>query len=893
MEKALLITEKPSVTKVIKAVYLKHKKDIPYDIEFTSASGHLLALCDPDEYNMAWGSPWKSDVLPMIPETWKKKVINTKYFNEIKKMWNSGNYDVVINAGDAGREGQLIQHFIYEEIGINVPILRFWTDDYTEKTVLKALKSMKSDDEYKGLTDASYLRVYFDWLCGMNFSRAATLALDRMVRIGRVQTATLSMIVSKELAIQNFKSIKYNELEALFKLPSGDVYKGTLINADADDTFPSKYAFFDKNELFAIKNELYNTGMVKSVTEKENVIKAPTLFNLTDLQKECSVKFKMSPSETLNIAQGLYEKNHVSYPRTESKCITTEQAKEIPGLLLKLKQIAELSEFTEKALSDKERLNKTLSSKKYVDNKKVIDHPALIPTEEIPDLSSLGDRERNVYLLIVKRLIAIFFSEMITISIVVITKTDGYPERIFRSAGTVVKQWGWKEVYGKDAEDNHTALPQIYENDPVTATTYEVKDKETSAPKRYTDATILTAMETAGKTIPDKELEQVLMECSGLGTAATRADILKKLIDYRYVYKDKSSLIPTDEGIQLIGALEGHNIISPELTAKWEKKLRDVERKELDFNNFYKFMCIFVETETKDLLNLKKLGRYTKKINVCPICQKDFLDVGNYYCCTGYMEKDGENHLCPLALPKKYGERTLSPSDINDLISGNATKKYRFKWGNGKTSTASLILETDEKGNYTGKLGFAKPASVGKCPLCGGNILKGKGFYCENAAIKDNEGNRKCKFSVYGFIGKTEVTSEQASEVFNNGETEKFIKVTWQSGKKYMGKLILSSYEGGYAFAIKPFEEKTVCDCPYCRNGTIKETQYYYECTETSCDFKTYKSTFSYDITHNDLKMLLGGQILNRKLTFPKQGTRNTKFKLIKEDGKYKTKFVK
>jgi len=835
---ALLIAEKPSVMNSIKSAYLKIKDTYEYDIDFASCAGHLIGLCEPNEYTKEWGEPWSKDVLPIVPQIWKKKIINAKFFNDLKKIWSEKRYDVVINAGDAGREGQLIQHLVYEALGVNVPILRYWADDTTEKTIIKTLNHLVSDEQYSGLTKASYLRLYFDWLIGINFSRAGTLALERRSNMGRVLIPTLALAYNRELEIKNFIPTDYFELSATFLTSEGIHYTGYLLNPASNDKSPSKYAYFNKFDLSNIKNSLISCtkGVITDAIKEDKINRAPHLFNLSDLQKECSNKFGYTPAKTLEIAQKLYENHYLSYPRTESKCITSEQAKEMPGLIVSMGKLDIFKPFVDNIVIQKEYVTKALSSKKYVDNKKVSDHPALTPTSVLPDVNALSEAEKNVYVLVVCRFLAIFMPEnIITQTMIITTVTLNGANYDFRSIGYVEKQIGWKNILSlistsptKISEIIKQELPKLECGEKVTQTSLNIEDKTTVPPKRYDNASILTAMETCGKQLNDEELEKVLMECAGLGTPATRGEILEKLFEYEYLERKGKTIYPTVQGIQLIQALEGKSIISPELTAIWEKKLKEVEIGKTSYESFYNAMIKYIQSETNSLLQLQPIGPYYKTIGKCPKCGRDFISTSKFYSCLGYFEKKDNIRSCDFGLPKKYGGRPLTETDVKALINGDITKPKEYTWSNGNKNTTSLMLI-----DY--KIKFPDPSLlkeiVGKCPLCGGNVIKGKnGYYCEEWNHKDLDGNPSCSFSVYGKLGESTISTKKMMEILSDGQTKKEVSIKWASGKSYSGILYLEKLNGKYRFAIKPFERKCLGECPYCHIGKIWEEKFTYEC---------------------------------------------------------------
>ena len=899
MSKALLITEKPSVMNDIKRVYEENKGKIKLpngitQIDFGCCAGHLIGLCEPDEYpDKEWGRPWKKEVLPIIPKKWKKKVINPTFYNKLKETYDNGDYDYIINAGDAGREGQLIQLLVYEQMGVNIPVLRFWSDDTVDTSIIKALENLKSDEEYKGLSYASILRLFFDWLVGINFSRASSLSMGRKSIIGRVQTVVLKMICDRENEINNFTPVKYFELKALFHSVDGKEYTGILINKNPVEDM-SPYAFLKRGILERIREEITGKedAMIKEIKEEDKKTLAPTLFNLSDLQKECARKFKYHPSKTLAIAQDLYEAKYLSYPRTESKCLTKAQTKDIPSLIAKLLNLGEKAKLSEdvKRYLATAPYEKALNSIKYVDDKKVHDHPALIPTTFIPDLSKLTGEQLNVYMVVVKRFLAIFMPEYIVSQTTVITEVKGERPYLFRTVDKVEKQLGWKEIYKldkfKDEKKDNTLnsdFPKLDKDIPLTVKSTSVDTKETTPPKRYTDDTILTAMETAGRKLDDEELEKVLLECSGVGTPATRAEIITKLEGYNYILHNKTQISPTKEGIELIQALGTSVVTSPSLTATWEKYLKQVERGEMDYETYYQNMIKFIRQYTEFFLNLEHKGPFVDTIGKCPLCKtRDFADFSKIYTCLGFFEKDkDDNPACRFFIPKTFGKNKITKGDVKNLLEGKPTSDKNFEI-KGKKVERKLVLdwvENPETKQKEYRLTFPKSnqnyEEVAKCPLCQGRIFKGKGYFCENWVKKGNDTDHLCSFVLGGKVGELNVTPKMFKEIIEKGETEKSYVVPLKNGKEISGKLYID-YEKHW-ISVKPFEEKEIMKCPCCEDGTIIEEQYYYRCTnlrdKCGCLFQIPKKYSGARISEQDLKKLIPiGQRISKTLT-NKKGT--------------------
>ena len=839
--KALLIAEKKSVADDIKKVYTKIQDSYPYEVDFAYCAGHLLGLCTPDEYEDRDWKEWNKESLPLVPDPWKKKVLPSKrdFIKTLKQLYRDGNYDIVINAGDAGREGQLIQTWVYEEIGVSCPVYRYWADNTTAKTIEKTLNNLIPNEEFQGLTYAAILRAYLDWMCGMNYSRAGSIALDRHISVGRVMSPTLAMIVHREQEIKNFSSETYYELEATFS-HSGEEFSGKLLNPEPIEKYP--YRFNEKETLEAIGT--LSSGVISSVEQEEKTQYAPMLYNLTDLQKECSSKYGMSPKKTLDIAESLYLKHLLSYPRTESKCLSSSQSEDIPEILSVLSSIPEFATVVSSITAHD--ITRVSGMKKYFDDAKVSDHPALTPTGETPDFDALDEMEKRVYKLVAKRVLSIFLPPKKTLVTTLLTDCNS---NIFRSTGTIILDKGFTTLYDSDSKE--TILPNVKKGDTVSLTKQEILTKETKPPKRYTPSTILTAMETAGKTLDDEELEKVLKECSGLGTSATRADILDKLISDEYVNNLQNTLYPTPAGVELIEALEGQQIISVELTANWEKILKCVERNQLPFDVVYTKIIESVTQNTNQLLSLEPLGALERKVIAqCPKCQGDVYESKKIYFCQNVLL---DENPCDFRLNRSLGGVTIPAAEFKKMCEGEASKVFHFEWKDKKKTSSRLQIRN---GTYE----YVKE-SAGQCPKCGRAVIVGnKSFYCEGKT-KALEGI--CDFSMYNKIGKTTVPKEIAAEVFAKGISQKELAVTFPTGRKNKGKVVINQEKPQF-FALQ-VEKKPVipvCACVCCEDGTIMHDGHFYKCSNysdegTVCNFKIWDAVFESSVNSEQLQKML------------------------------------
>lgn len=777
--KALLIAEKPGLMRDIQSVY--NTMSHPDQIDFSALVGHVVELKSPDDYKKEWGKPWRLNVLPMIPERFeyspKKGVADV--FKNVRDKLKNNHYDYVINACDAGREGELIFYAFYKTIGCKLPIKRLWASDTTEETMKEALNNLIDDKDpsLQRLKASAQYRAYFDWLTGMNLSRAITLKTNKFIPVGRVMTPTLAIIVKRELEIQNFVPQDFWMLVGTF----GD-YKGVWFD---EKTGESK--FLDKDKAETLKKSLGKQGVVDFVEKKRNKRNAPTLHSLMELQKEANKVFGYSASQTLSIAQSLYEtKKILSYPRTESRFLPKNLAGKLPQHLKALSGIDEVKNHVNQVLSDTKRMNEIMTSKKYVDDKKVTDHHAIIPTTTKPNMASLTKDEKNIYLLVVRRLLSIFLEPYETDKTTIITKVDN---ELFKTTGSTVVKLGYMELYRnlskkKDDEDE-VVLPVLKKGQTVPVTKMTLLTKQTTPPSRYDDASLLTAMGNAGGFIDDEELQNILKETAGLGTSATRSGIIDKILDRKMVGKKGKSFYATQFGLDIIDTLNGKDITSPELTAKWEIKLSDIESGKYAPQDFYNEMITYTENETK--LYMDTINRTItqvdedKMVGTCPKCKGNVSETKSYYMCKNYK------NTCDFIIPKEFGKANITKTEAKKLLAGKETKEFNFEWSSGKKGTGKLVLTSE------GKLGFgdktqgsssknatspSKSASdtIGKCLKCSSNMKESKNYYmCEG--YKDT-----CDFIIGKEIKGIEITRKDVQNILK-GKTSTDKEFPWGKRK--------------------------------------------------------------------------------------------------------------
>lgn len=621
MSKILVLAEKPSVgrdlAKVLKCnnnkgSYIEGSKYV-----ITWAMGHLVGLMDPEGYDNKY-KEWKMETLPMLPKHMKLVVLKKtgKQFNEVKKLMNRADVSEIVIATDAGREGELVARWIIEKAGVNKPLKRLWISSQTEKAILDGFKNLKDGKEYENLYRAAVCRAEADWLVGLNVTRALTCKYNAQLSAGRVQSPTLAMIVQREEEIRNFKPKSYYTINAKTKN-----YSLTWVNKDKNTRiFDEEFAKKITDKINKAEGEIVN---INSVNKKKF---SPALYDLTELQRDANKIFGYSAKQTLNIMQRLYENYKIlTYPRTDSRYITTDMVATIADRL-KAVAIGEYRVFADEIL--KKKIN---SNKSFVDNSKVSDHHAIIPTEEKPNLSSLSSEERKIYDLVVKRFLSVLLPPFEYVQTTIEGKVEN---EMFIAKGKVISSKGWKKLYDKVTEDSieedikEQVLPKINKGDKFTIENVSLVKGETKPPARFNEGTLLSAMENPHKYINvGKDAAKTLGETGGLGTVATRADIIEKLFNSFVIEKKGKDIIPTSKGKQLI-ELVPNDLKSPLLTAKWERQLDEIAKGKTNWNSFIREMKNYSVALVEDVKSANsKFVHDNKTGKKCPNCGKYLLEV--------------------------------------------------------------------------------------------------------------------------------------------------------------------------------------------------------------------------------------------------------------------------
>ena len=638
------VAEKPSVGAYIANVLgAKQRKDGYFEgngYQVTWTFGHLCALLDPQEYTDQWKA-WSLSSLPMIPPRFSIKVSGDegvhKQFNVIKNLIAQA--DEVINCGDAGQEGELIQRWVYQQAGCKCPVKRLWVNSLTEEAIREGFKQLKDQSEYQHLYEAGLMRAIGDWLLGMNATRAYTLRYAQgvgrnrqVLSVGRVQTPTLALVVKRQAEIEHFVPRTYWELKT--------TYRDTLFNAQLPAE-EGEYAITSEEQGQALVDSIKDLPLViTSVEKKKGLEYAPKLYDLTSLQVDCNKKYSFSADQTLQLIQSLYEKRVTTYPRVDTTYLSDDIYPKVPSTLAGIKDyFPQVAPLLGLKADGKKGAGSLPKSKKVFDNKKVTDHHAIIPTGQRPE--GLSADEKKVYDLVALHFIAVFYPECEVSKTTVLAKAG---EIDFKVTGREVLNPGWRVVFENDRSqgelndengdaslnDETKSLPAFVQGESGVHEPL-LKEKTTTPPQYYTEATLLRAMETAGKTVADEELRDAMKE-NGIGRPSTRAAIIEKLYQRKYIAKQGKSLRATETGINLI-----HTIISPllksaELTGLWEKKLREIERGEYTPQQFL--------DELKEMTSGVVMDVKTNKAGMlCPVCRQGLIIRGNTrYGCSRWRE---------------------------------------------------------------------------------------------------------------------------------------------------------------------------------------------------------------------------------------------------------------
>jgi DNA topoisomerase III len=706
----LIIAEKPDQGSTLASIF-KHKKQSGYIEIFpnevfkhgayvTWAIGHVCQLVSPEKYQSEW-KKWSIETLPIIPTQFEYEVTKdkAKQFSVIKKLVSDPSVTEIIHAGDAGREGELIIRNILRLSKCQKPMKRLWISSLTPNAIKEGFNKLLAENETRNLYFEAYTRACADWVVGMNASRLYTLLLKKLgfsdvFSVGRVQTPTLALIVKREREIEDFKTAPYWEVHAQF-LMNGKKYIGKWQNEGEIRVNSKELA--EKVAAFCREKP---AEVVEVISEKKEFL-PPQLYNLSALQADVNKRFKFSPKKTLDVLQKLYQKGNVSYPRSDSRYVTIEEANSFPDILNKLSRVEEYQNYFPLPLTT------IADNKRYVNEKKVTDHYAIIPTDQIPNIKNLGPDERKIYDLIVTSLIAAHYNKAISEYTTVTTLVDGRAS--FISKGKVQIEEGWRKVIFSKEQEDEPDLPSLEEGEHGRTTKVEVKEKETQPPKRYTEGQLITLMKSAGRHIEDKELEKILAQTEGLGTEATRAGIITMLKDRLYIEVKKNIVYPTTKAKILINAIGTQILASPEMTAKWEQKLKEISQGTANPKHFMdqtsKMVIHLISTsinqsgewafsdeERETFSPSKQKSNRNEKLGPCKKCNGYLMDKGSFYGCSNFNKNQ-----CNFTISKKILGKAITQKNIKKLLTQGSSDLIEGFKNKDKVFNAKLIWDDKEK----------------------------------------------------------------------------------------------------------------------------------------------------------------------------------------------------
>ena len=816
MSKTLVIAEKPSVAQdIVRALTPIAGKFDKYDDYFesehyvvTSAVGHLVEIQAPEEFDVKRGK-WSFAHLPVIPTHFDLKPVDKTKSRLAAVVKQAKRKDVtqLINACDAGREGELIFRLIEQYAGgakggLGKPIQRLWLQSMTPQAIRDGFNNLRSDAQMQGLADAARSRSEADWLVGINGTRAMTAFNSRdggffLTTVGRVQTPTLSLIVTREEKIRAFQSREYFEVHANFAAQAGQ-YAGKWFDPKfkkSDDPEAKADRLWKAEDAQAIASAVQ--GQPATVTEesKPSTQASPLLFDLTSLQREANGKFGFSAKTTLALAQALYEKHKaLTYPRTDSRHLpedylpTTRQTLE----MLATSQHSHLAPFARQALEH----NYLRPTKRVFDNSQVSDHFAIIPTTQAP--SGLSEAEQKLYDLVVRRFMAVFFPAA---QYQITTRISQVAQHHFKTEGKVLIHPGWLAIYGKEAAsetdggkdgDKGQPLVAVQPGEHPRVALAQAKPLHTKPPARYSEATLLGAMESAGKQVEDEELRSAMQE-KGLGTPATRAAIIEGLLSEKYLLREGRELLPTAKAFQLMTLLRGldvQELCKPELTGEWEYKLAQMERGELPRAQFMQKIAQMTERlvqKAKEYDRDTIPGNYATLTSPCPQCDGIVKENYRRYACTG---ADGAGEGCGFSFTKSPAGRTFETHEAETLLRERRIgplEGFRSKAGWPFTSELAIVSDKDtgqfklefdfgdDKASEENAeiVDFSGQTSLGACPACGAPVFAhGSNYVCSKAVPTAAQPAPSCNFKSGQIILQQPIAPEQMQKLLATGKTD-------------------------------------------------------------------------------------------------------------------------
>jgi DNA topoisomerase-3 len=705
MSKTLVIAEKPSVgrdlARVLPGPFQRGEGLLegPEHV-ITWAVGHLVQLAEPDEYDDKF-KRWRMADLPIVPPRFKLVVRDERsrrQMNVVKRALGRDDVDVVINACDAGREGELIFAYLYEKAGSRLPVRRLWLSSMTKSAIEEAFAQLRDGAEMRSLEDAARSRSEADWIVGMNATRAATIRLrssfDGAVSLGRVQTPTLAILARREEEIRAFRPEPYWIVDASFAADGSRTYDGRF-HAGSQPRVASA------EEAAAIVAACQGVeGVISKLERTTRRERAPLLYDLTSLQRDANSRFGFSARRTLAAAQRLYEEHKaLTYPRTSSRYLPSDmipEIKPIAGIVGRQREYAAAAKFVTGL--------DMLPLGRVVNNEKVTDHHAIVPTNAPHPVDKLSDDDRKIYDLVVRRFLAVFHPEAVFENTKVETEVAGH---VFRTRGKVMLVPGWRGVYGEEVdaepregeedEGREQRLPRLEQGEAVETRDVRSEEKVTRPPRRYSEGSLLAAMETAGRLVDDEELREAMKD-SGIGTPATRAAIIERLLAVGYIERDARALVVTEKGLNVVRLLDGHQLTSPSLTGDWEHRLARIETGDDSRKAFMADIVRFAESTVATLdEKLRDVRIPRANLGPCPVCGHDIVENRKGYSCWSRTDPG-----CGFVIWKAKAGKTLTAAIVRELIRTGRTERpvTGFRSRAGRSFRARLALEQTDEGRW-------------------------------------------------------------------------------------------------------------------------------------------------------------------------------------------------
>ncbi len=868
--KTLILTEKPSVARdFASALNVRGQRDGYLegdDYIITWAVGHLVELLEPEDYDTRW-KKWNLGELPIIPEQFKYKPIprTEKQLGVIKRLLTKTPIDKIVIATDAGREGEVIARTIllFSDVKDDKTLERFWTSQaLTPQVVREGIAALKPASEYDRLWKAGQCRQIADWLVGMNGSRAATIRMNGLFTVGRVQTAVLSLLVDRRRERENFKPKPYWLLRAFFSNDKGNWW-GAWFKADQTRLNTEKEAVRLQEKIAE------QTGTVLSVKKQKKKQPPPPLYSLTDLQQEANKKFGLSAEQTLNIAQGLYEnKKCLSYPRTDSKVLGSKNVSMIQGIVKKLSQ-----SFPKPfAGVDLKLIRK--SNKRVFNDAKLTDHHALIPLAPLP--KSAGPDEMKIYDLVLKRFAAAFHPDCEYEQTEILTQVE---KEKFRTKGKVILRPGWQVVYeaedrgkgaevrGKKGEESEEYLPPLKKGDAANVADTKIEKKKTFPPPEYSEALLLKDMTNPGRYVAEDELKKIYRGDVGLGTQATRAQIIETLLTRRYMERKKKHIIATDKGCRLIETLRQFNIAkilaSPEETARWEMQLNEISRGKGSDKKFLEGIKNIVEETVTEFKNPDaRFETPNAGFGKCPNCGGEIIKGKKDYGCSNWKKEDG---ACRFVIRSRIAGRIITPPIISTLLAKKQVGPLNgFVSEDGEEFPAIIRLVEQENKWQVGPPEISDSPqnlsenALGECPACGGEVAEGpKGYGCANWKTEDGG----CRFTVWKNMARKEITPQIAVQLLCRGEAGPFDDFLSKDDKPFSTRIKLVQRGGDWKAEFDFPDRVTIGKCPVC-GGDVVEGPKAYGCAnwrenDGGCKFTIWKTISQREITQKNAIQIL------------------------------------